>query len=261
MRCPHPSWPPSSQRHGPDHDDAIPEDLRSPVGTARRAGPRDAAEECREDRFPPTLIAPSSSSALCECHTTRKTLPCLRFIDDAISISGQRHQEVAHLTEALEIRFACEWVPLSHRNNKVLLEELALNKPRRHFADRKYRNVECSRLKLGESVLPYLIRWPATPLGQELHQSDVDDRCARRSKASNRDVSSTAETASGAPMVNRRRDRAASNCWALAITAPALATISAIGAASSAARADGTTPFGVLRNSGSLRRRLSRPRP
>ena len=71
----------------------------------------------------------------------------------------------------------------------------------------------------------------------------------------------TAEAPSGAPIVKRRVERAGSNGSAVAMTLRARARTSAIGAASSAARAVGTTPFGVFRNSGSLSSRRSRPSP
>ena len=69
------------------------------------------------------------------------------------------------------------------------------------------------------------------------------------------------------PKRRRRTDReparglAGSNGAAVAITLRARARTSAIGAASLVARAVGTTPLGVLRNSGSLSRRRSRPSP
>ena len=73
--------------------------------------------------------------------------------------------------------------------------------------------------------------------------------------------STTAEMPSGAPIVNLRVDVAGSNGSAVETTRLTLARISATGSASSMPRAVGTTPFGVLRNSGSLRSCLSLPRP
>ena len=73
--------------------------------------------------------------------------------------------------------------------------------------------------------------------------------------------SNTAETPSGAPIVNRRVDVAGSNGSAVAMTLRARARTSATGPASSVARAVGTTPLGVRRNSGSLSSRRSRPSP
>ena len=83
---------------------------------------------------------------------------------------------------------------------------------------------------------------------------------ARRRSASS-GGSTTAETPSGAPSVKRRLEVAGSNGSAVETTPLIRARMSAIGCASSMARAVGTTPLGVLRNNGSLRRRRSRPRP
>src|SRR6266850_2214829 len=71
----------------------------------------------------------------------------------------------------------------------------------------------------------------------------------------------TAETPSGAPIVNRRLDVPGLNGSAVEMTLRTRARISAIGAARSVARAVGTTPLGVLTNSGSLSSRRSRPSP
>ncbi len=66
---------------------------------------------------------------------------------------------------------------------------------------------------------------------------------------------------SGAAMMKRRADFAASNGSALEMTLRTPASTSAIGSASCAARAVGTTPFGVRRNTGSLSSSRSRLRP
>jgi hypothetical protein len=75
----------------------------------------------------------------------------------------------------------------------------------------------------------------------------MSTRGAKRRRSASSQGKNTAETPSGAPIVNRRVERAGSNGSEVETTLLTRARMSEIGSASSRARALGTTPLGVLR--------------
>ena len=185
---------------------------------------------------------------------------CQSLVDEAMAIAGERDHQMLRLAIALQGRIVRERMSGAHRDDEVLLVEGACMEARRNVVGGNDRDVHRARLQIGEGGAPRALGGRFPRRGQQLTNADVDAGRRLRSPARS-GGRNTAEAPSGAPIVNRRVDVAGSNGSAVEMTLRTRARTSAIGAASSVARAVGTTPFGVLRNSGSLSSRRSRPSP
>ena len=167
---------------------------------------------------------------------------------------------MTHPAKSFERRRVRERVSGTHRDYEIFLVKDPRGKPRRNIVQGKNRDVDRARFQVGEGVLPGAPAGLPSSAGR-ICRTPMSMVGGRRAQGGKEGRQEHGRDSVGRADEKRRVDLAASKGAAVETMRLTRARMSAIGSARSVARAVGTTPRGVLRNSGSLRSRRSRPRP